>query len=71
MNQAPREQEENDQGILPRKDHLGKPVFMGTTEEELETNAEEGLSETEESEERVFLKPRERVSRSIPWLLMS
>lgn len=49
---------------------LGKPVFMGTTEEELETNAEEGLSETEESEERVFLTPRERVSRNVPWPLM-
>lgn len=37
---------------MPRKDHLGKPIFMETIKEELETNAEERLSETEENEER-------------------
>lgn len=30
LNQAPSEQEWKQQGILPRKDHLGKPKFKKT-----------------------------------------
>ena len=45
---------------------------MEMIKEELEKNAEERLSETEENEERALWKPWERVSTSVhvQWLLM-
>lgn len=45
--------------FLPSRNPLGTPAFMEMLkQEDLENNAEEGFSETEENEEHALWKPQ-------------